>query len=360
MVGFHEGMRQYDMGNGHPFRGDRFVNAMRFFEQQGLFKLPNVTRVVPEPASRGDLLRVHDSSYVDLVFRLAEDGLAYDIETPVSKGILNAAMLIVGNAIECGRAVYEGKAKRAVAVGGGYHHAGRNYGGGFCLFNDVAVLVEFLRAKYGVKRFLILDHDVHAGNGTSDIYYADPSVLFVDLHQDPRTLYPGTGFVRQIGEGEGEGFNVNVPLPAGTGDETYLWALGEILLPLAEEYKPEIIIANGGSDPHYADMLGGLGLTVDGFFKLSTLVRKTAEDVCGGRLVLLCGSGYDPVALPLCWYALVAGVTGVNEMDVKELHMLPTEPAECRGIVERTVDEVKRSLRNHWNCFGGYGMNTMP
>lgn len=360
MVSFHEEMRRYDMGDGHPFRGDRFGNAMRFFEQQGLFKLPNVTRVVPEPASRDDLLRVHDASYVDLVFRLAEEGLAYDIETPVSKGILEAAMLIVGSAIECGKAVFEGEAKRAVAVGGGYHHAGRSYGGGFCLFNDVAVLVEFLRTKYGVKRFLILDYDVHAGNGTSDIYYADPSVLFVDLHQDPRTLYPGTGFVRQIGEGEGEGFNVNVPLPAGTGDETYLWALGEVFMPLAEEYKPDVIIANGGSDPHFADMLGGLGLTVDGFLRLSTLVRETAEHVCGGRLVLLCGSGYNPVVLPLCWYALAAGVAGVNETSVKDPCAVPTEPAECRRTVERTVDEAKRLLRKHWNCFGGYGLNTMP
>jgi acetoin utilization deacetylase AcuC-like enzyme len=120
----------------------------------------------------------------------------------------------------------------------------------------------------------------------------------------PSTIYPGKGFTWETGEGEGEGYNVNVPLPPGTGDATYLYALREIFVPLAEEFKPEIIIANGGSDAHFADMLGNLGLTVKGFFGLSRLVRETANKVCGGRLVLMIGSGYNPAVLPLCWYAL--------------------------------------------------------
>jgi acetoin utilization deacetylase AcuC-like enzyme len=185
---------------------------MKFFEGQGLLSLPQIVLIKPQPASNEDLLRVHDESYVDLIFRLAEENKPYDIETPVSQEILEAAMLIVGGAIGCGKAVYEGKSKRAVSLGGGYHHAGRNYGGGFCIFNDVAVLVEYLRAEHGVKRFLILDYDVHFGNGTSDIYYRDPTVLYISLHQDPRTIYPGTGFVEQIGEDGGEGYNVNVLL----------------------------------------------------------------------------------------------------------------------------------------------------
>ena len=217
---FHEKFRQYDLGEGHPFRGDRFVNAMRFFEGQGLLGLSEITVVKPKIASKKELLMVHEERYVNLIFRLAEERKPYDIETPVSPEILEAALLVVGGSITCGKAVFEGKAKRAISLGGGYHHAGRNYGGGFCLFNDVAVLVEYLRCNYDVKRFLILDYDVHFGNGTSDIYYRDPSVLYISLHQDPRTLYPGTGFVWQVGEGVGEGYNVNVPLPPGTGDDT--------------------------------------------------------------------------------------------------------------------------------------------
>ena len=348
---FHENFRQYDLGEGHPFRGDRFASAMRFFESQGLLGLSEIFLVEPQLASKEDLLRVHDESYVDLIFRLAEKSKPYDIETPVSPEILEAALLIAGGAIECGKAVCEGKVKRAISIGGGYHHAGRNYGGGFCIFNDVAVLVEYLRAKHDVKRFLIVDYDVHFGNGTSNIYYQDSTVLYISLHQDPRTIYPGTGFVWQIGEGAGEGYNVNVPLPPGTGDSTYLYALNEIFVPLAEEFKPEIIIANGGSDPHFADMLGDLSLTVKGFFSVSRLIRETADKVCSGKLVLMPGSGYNPKVLPICWYALVAGVVGLKEINVKDPYNPPQEPPFCRKKVENTIDELKSLLKKKWACF---------
>ena len=351
LMTFHEKFKHYDLGEGHPFRGDRFINAMNFFKEQGLLTLPQFKIVEPKPASKEDLLRVHSWDYVNLIFRLAEESRPYDIETPVSPTILEAALLIVGGAIECGKAVFSGTAKRAISLGGGYHHAGRDYGGGFCLFNDIAVLVEVLRAERGVKRFLILDYDVHFGNGTSDIYYADPSVLFISLHQDPRTIYPGKGFTWEIGEGEGEGYNVNVPLPPGTGDETYLHAVREIFVPLAEEFKPEIIIANGGSDSHFADILGDLSLTAHGFFRLSRLIRETAQKVCDGRLILLPGSGYNPKVLPLCWYALVAGVVGLEKIDVKEPYNPPLEPPFVRKKVESVIDELKGLLKKKWKCF---------
>jgi acetoin utilization protein AcuC len=357
---FHENFTQYDLGEGHPFRGDRFANTMKFFENQGLLSLSEIALVVPRPASREELLRIHKEDYVDLIFRLAKESKPYDIETPVSPEILEAALLIVGGAIRCGEAVFGKEAKRAVSLGGGYHHAGRDYGGGFCLFNDIAVLVEHLRAKYSVKRFLILDYDVHFGNGTSDIYYQDPSVLYISLHQDPRTIYPGTGFAWQIGENAGEGYNVNVPLPPGTGDNTYLYALSEIFPPLAEEFKPEIIIANGGSDPHFADMLGDLRLTVKGFFSISSLIRETADRVCSGKLVLMPGSGYNPKVLPLCWYALIAGVVGLKDVNVEEPYPPPKEPPQCRRTVERTIDELKRLMRRYWSCFGSFGLNIVP
>jgi acetoin utilization protein AcuC len=358
LLSFHEKFAQYDLGEGHPFRGDRFKNTIEFFKKQSLLQLCEL--VEPTPASKEDLLRVHDPDYVDLIFGLAEQSKPYDIETPVSPSILEAALLIDGGALTCGNAVFEGKTERAVSLGGGHHHAGRNYGGGFCLFNDVAVLIEFLRVKFAVERFLVLDYDVHFGNGTSDIYYEDPSVLYISLHQDPRTLYPGTGFVWQIGEGKGEGYNVNVPLPPGTGDETYLYALNEVFVPLAEEFKPQIIIANGGSDSHFADTLGDLTLTANGFFRVARLIREIADKICEGKLMLIPGSGYNPEVLPVCWYALAAAVAGLKEINVKDLSDPPHEPVQCRKTVERTIDELKRLLRKHWSCFGGYGLNIMP
>jgi acetoin utilization protein AcuC len=325
---------------------------MRFFEEKGIFKLPNVFMLQPQPASQQDLLRVHDQGYIDLIFRLAQQNRPYDMDTSVSPQILEAAMLIVGGAIEAGKVIYDGRAERAVALGCGYHHAGRNYGGGFCLFNDIAVMIECLREKHGLKRALILDYDVHFGNGTSDIYYEDPNVLFISLHQDPRTIYPGTGFIEQIGRGAGEGYKVNVPLPPQTGDESYLYALKEIFVPLAEEFKPELIVGNGGSDSHFADMLGSLGLTVQGFFKVSRLIVETANRVCHDKVVLMPGSGYNPTVLPSCWYALTAGILDLEKIDVTDPCTPPVEPAYVRGRVEVTLRDLKRLLKEYWKCFG--------
>jgi len=350
-IAYHKKYGQYDLGAGHPFRGDRFINAIRFFETQGLLGLANVTMLEPRPITKQELLAVHTEDYVNLIFRLAEKSQHYDMEMPVSPQILEAAQLIIGGALEAGKAICEGRILRGVALGCGYHHAGKDYGGGFCLFNDIAVLVEYLRREHGLKRVLILDYDVHFGNGTSDIYYRDPNVLFISLHQDPRTIYPGTGFIEQTGEGEGEGYNVNVPLPPETGDQTYLHALREIFPPLAEEFKPEIIVANGGSDPHFADALGNLGLTANGFFDLSRTIAEIAEKTCQGKLVLMPGSGYNPKVLPLCWYALTAGVVGLEKIEVKELYPPPTEPAGNRKTVETTLKNLKYILRKWWRCF---------
>ena len=351
IVAFHEDYSSYDLGEGHPYRGDRFESVKEYFREQGLLDLPQTSLSKPQPATKNDLLMVHDEEYINKIFHLAKVNKPYDIETPVSHEILKAALLIVGGAIMCGSSIFTDKAKRGISLGGGFHHAGRNYGGGFCLFNDIAILVEHLRRNYGLKHFLIVDYDVHFGNGTSDIYYKDPTVLFISIHQDPYTIYPGTGFSSQIGDGEGQGYNINVPLPPGTGDDTYLSVFNNIITPLTEEFKPEIVIANGGSDPHFADVLGSLRLTVNGFFKLSSLIRKTAEKNCEGKLILMPGSGYNPEVLPPCWYALAAGVVGLDGIQIKDAFSPPSEPTGTRRRVENTVNELKRLLKDTWNCF---------
>ena len=350
-ITYHEKLQQYDLGPGHPFRGDRFENAKRYFEEKGLFKLSNVTVLKPEPAGKEELLLVHDESYIDHIFRLAEESKPYDIETPVSPSILEAALLIVGGSILAASQVCEGKLKRGISLGGGLHHAGKNYGGGFCLFNDVAIAAQYVRKKFHLKRILILDYDVHFGNGTSDIFYKDSNVLFISIHQDPRTIYPGTGFIEQVGQGAGEGFNVNVPLPPGTCDETYLHAVEEIFVPLAHEFKPEIILANGGSDPHFADMLGNLCLSGQGFFRLSKLIAKVSDEICGGKLVMMIGSGYNPAVLPLCWYALIAGAVGLESIEVTEPYPPPRESPWAKRKAEEALRNLKRTLSKYWKCF---------
>ncbi len=348
---YHEKFCQYDLGPDHPFRGSRFADSRRFLRERGLDESPDVVFIEPQMATWEDLVRAHDRGYVDLILHLAQIRKPYDPDTPVSASILEALIYIVGGAIKAGTSICKGEIGKAVNLGGGFHHAGKTYGGGFCIFNDVAILTEHLRQEYGLRRILILDYDVHFGNGTSDIFYSDPGVLYISLHQDPRTIFPGTGFIEEVGSGEGEGYNVNVPLPPTTGEATYLFALREILVPLAEEFEPDLIIANGGSDAHFADSLGRLGLTVNGFFEISRTIREVSERTCGGNAVLLLGSGYNPTVLPYCWYALVMGFLGKENLDVQDPYSFPPDPWENREKVEDVLKELKRILGKYWRCF---------
>ena len=350
-ITYHNKFQQYDLGPDHPFRGSRFIDSMAFFKKMELLSSPDVTILKPEKAARQDILLAHVEEYVDYITTLADQGWSYDIETPVSQKIYEALMLIIGGAIEAGDAVFEGAVNRAAVLGGGFHHAGEDFGGGFCLFNDVAILARHLQRRRNVKKVLIIDYDVHAGNGTSNIFYSDPSVLFIDLHQDPRTLFPWTGFIEQIGANEGLGYNVNIPLPPETSDQNYLYAFEEIVEPLAYEFKPDIILANGGGDAHFADSLGDLDLTAKGFFKLSKKISEISKKVCGGKMILHIVSGYNPRFLPLCWYALVSGMTEIESIPVKEPYHPSSEPPMNHKIVVQTLGDLKKNLRDIWSCF---------
>ncbi len=352
-ITYHEKFVQYDLGVNHPFRGDRFIKVKRFFEEKNLFKLPNISLIAPKPAVKEDLLKVHTNEYVEHVFRLAEENKPYDIDTPTSKSILEALMYIIGGVLRAGEAVTSGEFERAVALGGGFHHAGKDYGGGFCLFNDIAILIEHLKEKFKLRKVLVLDYDVHAGNGTSNIYYSDPRVLFISFHQDPMTIYPGRGFINEIGEGDGTGYNINVPLPMRTGEKVYLHALREIFPPLAREFKPDVILANGGSDAHFADHLGSLGLTAKGFFKIAKLISKVSDEVCCGKAMLLIASGYNTLVLPYCWYALVAGIADLNitETEIEDHYPAPPNPWQNKERVEKIIDGLKKILSGYWDCF---------
>lgn len=303
----------------------------------------------PHPASKEDLLRAHDPDYVELILKLASRSAAYDSDTPLSPKILEAAMLMIGGEMEIGARIMEGQAERGILIGGGFHHAGKTFGGGFCFFNDIAVTIEHLRDAFRLQRALVVDFDVHAGNGTSDIYYDDPSVLLISIHQDPRTIYPGTGFIDQIGRGEGEGYNINIPLPPGTGDDTYLYALKEILIPVAREFQPQLILANGGSDAHFADRLGDLNLTVNGFFKVSKLISKASKESSRGRLMLLLCSGYNPQVLAQVWYSLICGILELDQIDVTDPYNPPQEDPTLRQRVEQTLNEIRRTFAQYWS-----------
>lgn len=228
-----------------------------------------------------------------------------------------AARYILGQSKWAAQLVAKGKFKKVISIGGGLHHAKRNFGEGFCLYNDVAFCALYLKKRYNVERIMIIDTDAHCGNGTMKYFYDDREVLFVDIHQDPRTISPGTGFIEQMGTGKGLGFTLNIPLPPGAGNRCYQLAFEKIVEPLAREFSPQIIIRNGGSDPHFGDRLTNLGLSLEGFKMIGEKVRNLAE-ICDGKEIDLIASGYNLEILPSCWTALLFGLLGIEKEIEKE------------------------------------------
>jgi len=357
-------LREYDFGPGHPFRGDRYAVFPKFL-QDSLPEDDNYRILQAEPATEEDLLLICQKDYIDFTreyFKAANLGLAsirnfFEYHSgdnaPVGRPgkLEEAARLIIGQAKMAGDLVQRGNFKKVISLGGGMHHAQRNYGEGFCIYNDVAFCGLYLMKTYELDRILILDTDAHAGNGTSDYFYEDPRVLFIDLHQDPRSLYPGTGFANQIGSGRGRGFTINIPMPVYAGDESYKLAFEAIIEPVAQEFKPQIIIRNGGSDPHFSDGLTRLGLTVSGFRMIGERVRKMAE-ACDGKVIDLIASGYNPRVLPYAWLALITGLVGI-EMKIKDPETIPAQLRNEPFLAEteRVLEEVKQNLKSYWACF---------
>ncbi len=307
-VVYHPDLLSLDFGEGHPLRSDRYSNFLSLFSRLGLGADPRFETAGCQAASHEDLLLAHTRGYVLEVGNVAQRRGHLSMDTPISPEIVQGSMLAVGGALEAGRRVATGAA-RHVACFGGFHHAGPDYGGGFCVFNDVAILARALVQRHGKKRVMVIDTDAHAADGTEDILASDPTVLKVSMHQDPTTIFPGKCFATDIGSGDGSGFTANIPLPLMSELDEYQRVFQEIVLPLAREFRPEVIIRNGGSDPHFADELTQLGLAVADFKWLGMMVHEATQ---GAPLVDIYGSGYNPKVLPSCWMALLSGTSGIN------------------------------------------------
>ncbi len=362
---YRDDIKEYDFGPGHPFRGDRYEIFPTLLKQR-VPEDDNYRFIKADPASDADLLTICTKEYIDFTrdyYRAAHEGQLDHIKfglyqtmdnMPFDKPgrIEEAARLIIGQAKLGCDLIQKGEYQKAVSLGGGMHHAKHASGEGFCLYNDVAFAARYLLNTYKLERVLILDTDAHAGNGSAEYFFEEPRVLMIDLHQDPRTLYPGTGFVSDIGAGKGKGFTVNVPMPPNAGYDSYFRIFSEIVEPLVREFKPQIIIRNGGSDPHQDDGLTDLGLLARGFHMIGEKVRLLADEVCQGRELDLIASGYNKRVLAYSWLALVAGLAGwdieVEEPEpvTKKFHK---DPAYAQTkLVEA---EVKNYLKPFWKCF---------
>jgi len=352
-------INNYHFGKTHPFNGKRFLVFMDFLKKNVKDFEDYFEVIKPEAVSDKILELAHSKDYIDAIEKASKGVILPNISDYISsdnidyetgylpKGIDKPARIIAGTSLLAGELVLEGKFKKAIGVGGGLHHAKWNYGEGFCTYNDVVICVKNLLNR-GIKRILILDTDAHAGNGVAEALEKENRTLFIDLHQDPATLYPGTGFLNEIGKNKGQGFTVNIPLLPGTSDDSYKYCFEEIIFPLAKEFKPEVVIRYGGSDPYYKDTLTNLGLSLEGFYMIGENVKKLADEVCQGKEIDLIASGYNKEILPFAWTNLITGLLGLPIKIKKEgLPQKDTRLNETKEIIK----ELKNILKKYWKCF---------
>ncbi len=339
-IAYHEEYNKYDLGIDHPLIGDKPKNTMTFLKEKSVLSTFQV--FTPKKATEADLLTVHDPAYIEHIKQLSQTGGWLSEDTPAPKGIFEIACLATGGSIYAGEKLFEGF-DITVNPLGGFHHASRGHSSGFCFFNDIAVAIEYLRQKHKLKRFLIIDLDVHHGNGTQDIYIDDKSVLNLSFHQDGRTLYPGTGSIETIGREDAAGYTINLPLPPGTGGASYLQAFSEIVPPITKQFEPEIILYQSGVDTHHADPLADLNLTYQTYYHLATQVASLSRETCKKLLVLL-GGGYNSTACIKSYYNIFCGLIGKQEY-LEEEDIPDTNPEG----VNLVVSQLKRTLREYWN-----------
>jgi acetoin utilization deacetylase AcuC-like enzyme len=293
---YHPAYLEHDMGAGHPESPHRLRAIMQHLERSGT--AAKVTNIEARHAEEEWITQIHSPSYVAALkkHRPTSGRVALDPDTTMSPGSLPAAYLAAGGALAAVDAIMRGEVEHAFcAVRPPGHHAETARAMGFCLFNNVAIAARYIQKKYGLTRVLIVDWDVHHGNGTQHSFEQDPSILFFSTHQYPH--YPGTGRATEKGIGAGEGFTINVPMEAGDGDDEYHAVFMKVLLPAADAFKPDFVIISAGFDAHRDDPLASMGLTEAGYSDLSGLVVGIAKRHAQGRLLSALEGGYHLASL---------------------------------------------------------------
>jgi len=302
-----ESLARYGFPDGHPFGPDRHGAFMRELEAQGLEK--RVRLLEPRAATRDELLAFHTEEYVGFVRDRSQSGQGYldGGDTPAFRGVYEAAATVVGASLRAADAVMSGEVRRAFVPIAGLHHAGREHAAGFCVFNDCGVVIEVLRRRAGLRSIAYVDIDAHHGDGVFYAFEDDPGVIFADLHEDGRTLYPGTGAASEIGRGAAAGTKLNVPLPAGSGEETFerVWPR---VIEHVQRFRPELILLQSGADSIGGDPITHLRLTPECHGRAARDLSRLADELGHGRVIGFGGGGYNRTNLAKAWCAVVANL----------------------------------------------------
>jgi acetoin utilization protein AcuC len=339
-VVWDEALAAYDFGPGHPLAPIRVQLAMRLAQDFGV--LDTVDMLTPvAPASLAELLAVHDAAYIDAVKRASANPQGVDVQhglgtpdDPIFAGMHDASALVAGATLAAARAVHSGTAQHAVNIAGGLHHAMPASASGFCIYNDIGVAIAWLLAQ-GVPRIAYIDVDVHHGDGVQAMFYDDPRVLTVSIHESPLSLFPGTGFPEEAGGPGALGSAVNIALPAGTGDQGWLRAFHAVVPQALEAFAPDIIVSQHGCDSHLDDPLAHLALTVDGQRVSYEAIHRWAHRFSNGRWIAVGGGGYEWVdVVPRAWTHLMAEAAG-HPIDPQA-----STPEAFHNYVEQTLGRL--------------------
>ena len=311
-------LAEYDFGPGHPLAPVRVQLAMRLASEFGLFTPGHVQLLTPvEPAPDEAILRVHEPGYVEAVRRASDDPHFYDADRglgtaddPVFPGMHRAACRVAGASLMAARAVHAGGVEHAVSLAGGLHHALPGAAEGFCVYNDIAVAIAWLLDQ-GVERIAYVDIDVHHGDGVQAMFWDDPRVLTISVHESPQSLFPGSGWPTETGGARAPGSAANVALPAGTGDQGWLRAIHGVVPDLLEAFRPQVLVTQHGVDTHFEDPLAHLLVSLDGQRMAFEALHRWAHRYAGGRWIAVGGGGYEWVdVVPRAWTHLIAEATG--------------------------------------------------
>lgn len=321
LVRYGEGVPLYEHGQGHPMRPERFLLTEGLIVAYGMVDGERVVAVPSREATVEELLLVHTPRYVEAVQSAGGGGRGpWELgfgpgDNPVFPHMHAAAARVTGATLVAAEAVLSGRADHTFNPSGGLHHAMPERASGFCVYDDPAVAIAWLLDR-GVERVAYVDVDVHHGDGPQAVFYDDPRVLTVSLHQDGRTLFPGTGAVDEVGEGDARGTSVNVPLLPLTGDGDWLRAFEEIVPPLVEAFRPGVLVTQLGCDSHAADPLANLSLSTRSYRRAAEVLHELAHRVCDGRWVATGGGGYQWArVVPRAWTTYFAEMAGADLPD---------------------------------------------
>ena len=301
-----EALAAYGFGNGHPFSRERFGAFWCEFQKRGLDKNNQVQICEPVKAEVELIKLFHTAEYIDIVQQKSQTGDGYlDYgDTPAFAGVYDATAYVVGSSVAAAKNIISGKCQRAFVPIAGLHHARREIAAGFCVFNDCGIVVEYLLQKCGLQRVAYVDIDAHHGDGVYYGFESDPRVIFADIHEDGRYLYPGTGREDETGSGEAQGKKLNIPVPMYADDQLFTDKFSQIQAFL-NQHNPEFIILQCGADSVAGDPLTHMEYSWQSHYFATQQLRQLADDICEGKLLCLGGGGYNLRNIANTWCGIV-------------------------------------------------------